>query len=45
MGLLDDAKKAIGMGQAKQVAKKPTPKPKKHPKKLLQKQANPGLMC
>jgi len=29
MGLLNDAKKAIGLGQAKKVEEKPAPKPKK----------------
>jgi hypothetical protein len=29
MGLLDDAKKAIGLGQATKVEPKPKPKPKK----------------
>jgi len=29
MGLLDDAKKAVGLGKAKKVEPKPAPKPKK----------------
>ena len=43
MGLLDDAKKAIGMGQAKQVAKKPAPKPKKTPKEIATEAGEPWV--
>jgi hypothetical protein len=43
MGLLDDAKKAIGMGQAKQVAKKPAPKPKKTPKEIATEAGKPWV--
>lgn len=35
MGLLDDAKKAIGLGQAKKVEEKPAPKPKKKSEKEI----------
>ena len=43
MGLLDDAKKAIGMGQAKKVAKKPGPKPKKTPKEIATEAGEPWV--
>lgn len=43
MGLLDDAKKAIGMGQAKKVAKKPVPKPKKTPKEIATEAGEPWV--
>ncbi len=43
MGLLDDAKKAIGMGQAKKVANKPGPKPKKTPKEIATESGEPWV--
>jgi len=43
MGLLDDAKKAIGMGQAKKVDNKPGPKPKKTPKEIATESGEPWV--
>ena len=43
MGLLDDAKKAIGMGQAKKVDNKPGPKPKKTPKEIATEAGEPWV--
>jgi hypothetical protein len=44
MGLLDDAKKAVGLGQAKKVEQKPTPRPKKKsPKEIATEAGEPWV--